>query len=160
MCRRSPGKRTQALIRDTNHPRNGATAVATEEVACPHRVLDAGIAVLDPRADTVPVLLQLDQFMVEPNRTWFELFGTRLHDRLEANLRKIGAAAGTGLHPIEIGVSAAPSLDLANEAAEIRVGAGKTGIPAHRGHVLRGRTLSIDRLGDADIAEDFHSALI
>src|SRR5208283_1460920 len=127
MCRRSLGKRTQALIRDTNQPRNGATAVATEEVARPHRVIDPGIVVLDPRGDTVAVLLQLGQFMVEPNRARIELFGTRLHDRLEANLRKIGAAAGTGLHPVEIGVSAAPGLDLADLAAEFRVGTGKTG---------------------------------
>src|SRR5271165_4005824 len=105
---------------------------STEEVTCPHSVLGARIMVLDRRADTVPVLLQLDQFMVEPNPAWIELFSARLHDRLEANLRKIGAAAGAGLYPIEIGVSAAPALDLADQAAEIRVGAGKAGIPAHR----------------------------
>src|SRR5271165_5496207 len=151
---------TQALVADTRHPRNGATPIATKQVARPHSILGARIMVLDPRTDTVAILLQPDEFMVKPDPAWIELLGTSLHDRFETNLRKIGAAAGAGLHPIEIRVSAAPALDFADQPAEIRVRAGEASIPGHRAHILGGRALGIDRLGDADIAEYFHSALI
>src|SRR5271165_3928539 len=98
--------------------------------------------------------------MAKPDSAWIELLGARLHDWFEANLRKIGAAARAGLHPVEIGVSASPTLDLADQAAEIRVWANETGIPAHRGHIFGRRALCIDLLGDADIAEYLHRALI
>src|SRR5208283_4991059 len=128
------------------------TAVTTKHVAGPHGVLGARVVVLDPRADTVAALLQPGQFVVEPDPARIELFGTRLHDRLETNLRKIGAATGAGLHPVEIGVAAAPGLYLRDQPAKVRVRSGEAGIPTHRAHVFGGCAFGIDRLSDADVA--------
>jgi len=70
--------------------------------------------------------------MVKPDAAWIELLSARLHDRFETNLRKIGSAAGAGLHPIEIRVSAAPALDFADEPAVLRVLCGRAAaLPMH-----------------------------
>src|SRR5271165_1307688 len=58
---------TQALVADTRHPRNGATPIATKQVARAYSILGARIMVLEPRTDTVAILLQPDEFMVKPD---------------------------------------------------------------------------------------------
>ena len=157
---RGLGQHPQAFVGDPDQPGNGATAVAAEHVAGPHRVLGARVVVRDPGADAVAVLLEPGQLMVEPDPTRIELFGTRLQDRLETNLRKVGATAGAGLHPVEIVVPAAPGLDLRDQPAEVGVRSGEAGIPAHRAHVLGGRALLIDGLSDPDVAEYLHGPLV
>src|SRR5271157_4402819 len=143
----------KALNVDADHLGDGATAVTTEDVPALHRVLFAGVMVLDPRRYAIAVLLQPDELMVKPDAARIELLGARLHKRFEANLREIGAAAGTGLQPVEIFISAAPRFDLGDQPAEIRVLAGEARIPAHVPHVLGRSALRIDLLGDADVPE-------
>ena len=83
----------KALKVDADHLGDGATAVTTEDVPAPHRVLFAGVMVLDPRRYAIAVLLQPDELMMKPDLAWIELLGARLHKRFETNLREIGAAA-------------------------------------------------------------------
>src|SRR5208283_3003369 len=150
----------KALNVDADDLGDGATAVTTEDVPAPHRVLFAGVMVLDLRRYAIAVLLQPDELMMKPDLARIELLGARLHKRFETNLREIGAAAGTGLQPVEIFISAAPGLHLGDQLAEIRVLAGEARIPAHVAHILGGGALGKDWFGDADVAEDLHGALI
>ena len=57
----------QALNVDADHLGDGATAVTTEDVPAPHRVLFAGVMVLDPRRYAIAVLLQPDELMMKPD---------------------------------------------------------------------------------------------
>src|SRR5271166_1467871 len=150
----------KALNVDADHLGDGATAVATEHVARPYRVFFAGVVVLNSRSDAVAVLLQRNEFMVKPDFAGIEFLGPRLHKRFEPDLRKIGAAAGAGLHPIEIFVSATPGLDPGDLPADIRVRPVKAGVPAHVAHVFGAGALLIDLFGDADVAENLHRALV
>src|SRR5271165_4233695 len=142
----------KALNVDADHLGDGAAAVTTENVPAPHRIFFAGVMVLDLRRYTVAALFQPDEFMVKPDLAGIELLGARLHKRFETNLREICAAAGAGLQPVEIFISAAPGFDLGDLSAEIRVPAGEARIPAHVAHVPGGGALGKDWFGDADVA--------
>src|SRR4029079_16876259 len=87
----------------------------------PDLVVLAGAMIADGATHTGSILLKSDQLVVEPDTTGIELLGVVLEDRLQADLRQVRRGAGTGIDVLGVSVPRAPEIELADQAARVRV---------------------------------------
>src|ERR1019366_524276 len=127
--------------------------IGGDEVPRADPVGAVAVLVTDGGSHTVAVLGQVDELVVEPDTAWVQLLGVLLEHRLETDLREVAGAAGAGSHIVRIGVPAAPDLEFAQLASVAVVGAGQTGIPPGRAHVLRRGAALIDLGRDTNLGE-------
>jgi hypothetical protein len=158
--RRLLGDDAQALVLHADEAGDPPSAVGADDVLAAHLVLRARAVVADRGEDAVVVLLEGDELVVEADATRRQLLGPRLQQRLEADLREVELAPGARGAPGLVGAPGAPALELRQLPAVIGVGATEAGVERGGRHLLgRGAALG-DRLGDADVVEDLHRALV
>ena len=158
--RRLLGDHAEPLVADADELRDAATAVGADKVLAADLVLVARTVVADRRPDAVVVLLERDQLVVEADAAGRQLVGPRLHQRLEADLRKVLLAPRARGAPGLVLAARAPALELGQAAPVVRVGTGEAGVEGGRRHMLGRRAGRPDRLGNADVVEDLHRALV
>jgi hypothetical protein len=114
----------------------------------------------DDRLDAVAGVGQADELVVEPDAARVQLFRPGTQQGLQPDLRQVGGPVGAGLHVHRVRVARPPRLDGADHPAVLRARPGEAGVPGGPAHVLRRRAARVDRVGDTDLAEDLHAALV
>ncbi len=150
----------EPFVRDTHQARDPPPAVGPDQVLGAHHVTAAGGVVADRGPYALVVLLQVGQLMAEADPPRRELFGPRLQQRLEADLRQVQLTPRARRPPALVRPGGAPALQPRQAAPVIGAGTGETRVESRRRHLPGWRAALRDRAGDAHIVEHLHGPLV
>jgi hypothetical protein len=139
---------------------NGPAAVGTDQVPGSHTVFAAVVEIADRGRDTVTVIGERHEFVVEAHTARVELLCPGAQQRLQTDLREVRRAVGAGLDVHRVGVPRAPRLDGPDLVAVAVVRTGQPRVPGGTAHVLRRCTTLVDGVRHPDLVEDLHATLI
>src|SRR4249920_1459680 len=93
--------------------------------------------VFNESCDTLTVLFQGNETVIETDTSGSQGLGMGLEDWLQADLWQIRLAARAPFYPVGVSIAIAPALEPGYLTTIFRGRAGNTGIPAGESHVFR-----------------------
>ena len=150
----------EALVGDADLAGHTPAAVGAYQIVRADPIRLARAVVADDGADAVTVLAELEQLVVEADPVRREPLRSRLQDRLEADLREVELAPGTGRPPELVLSAGSPGLQLGDSAAGVRMVPREAGVVGGGGHLACRRAALRDLLGDSAVLEDLHRPLV